>query len=193
MADDDPHRRARAASEAIGARIDSVFEELAEIGEVTTAALASGPLNRADLTDVDAALQQMLVRNRRVVDGAGVAFAPGVLLDAHTWLEWWRVSGHEELEFARHVFNPSSVRYYDYTEMQWFALPVARQRAAAVGPYFDSGGTDRNIVTLSTPCPTGAERALQRLTCGWTNWRASSGQHSAATRPRWPWSMTATA
>ncbi len=155
MAGDDAHPRARWASEAIGARIDAVFAQLVEVGPVIAAVLAAGPVNRAELTAVDTALQQMLGSNRDLVDGAGVAFAPGVLGDAHTWLEWWRVSGHGELEFARHVFNPDSVRYYDYTEMQWFALPVARGRAAAVGPYFDSGGTDRNVVTLSIPWATG--------------------------------------
>lgn len=154
MTGEDP--RVREASAAIGALIDAVFERLEEIGRVTTAALAQGPVDRAELTEVDAALQTMVARTRQVVDGAGVAFAPGALRDAHTWLEWWRMSGDGELEFARHVFNPRSVRYYDYTEMQWFALPVARGRAAAVGPYLDSGGTDRNIVTLSSPCATGS-------------------------------------
>jgi hypothetical protein len=184
MTGDDAQERARSASVSIGALIDAVFEQLARVGPVLAAVLASGPVGRMDLGEVDQALQRVVHRNRAVVDGAGVAFAPGALRDAHTWLEWWRLSAQGEMEFARHVFNPGSVRYYDYTEMPWFALPAASGRATAVGPYLDSGGTDRNIVTLSTPCAAAdgvsvvaADLRLDQLE---SEFRAALGIHAPA-------------
>ena len=144
-----------AAAQAVGAWLDAVFAALEDAARATETTLASRAPTRADLGAVDTALIAALDRIGRGVDGVGVAFAPGALADAPAWLHWWRRDDAGRAEFARHVFDPESIRYYDYAAMDWFAVPAGEGRAAAVGPYVDSGGTDRSQVTLAVPCRAG--------------------------------------
>lgn len=143
----------------IGRHLDSVFDDLSglspHVKAIADRSNANGP-RRQDFEQLHPLLHEIILRHSGLVDGAGIAFGEDVLVDTKSWLDWWRIDPNGGLRFAPHVFNPKSVRYYDYTSMSWFQLPSTRGAAVAVGPYIDSGGTDLNIVTLGVP--VGASR-----------------------------------
>lgn len=147
----------RATAELIGARLDAVFADLnnllPDILLIADAAPGGRPA-KADFEPLRPQLQAIMARHDGLVDGAGIAFGRDVLHDAASWLEWWRLGQGGEPEFAAHVFNPNSIRYYEYSAMSWFQLPTMSGRSLATGPYIDSGGTDLNIVTLAVPFQT---------------------------------------
>lgn len=144
----------RTTAELIGARLDAVFDDvsslLPDILRIAEADTDQRPA-KADFEPVRPQLQAIIARHEGLVDGAGIAFGEDVLRDAASWLEWWRLGQGSAPEFAAHVFNPDSIRYYDYSAMSWFQLPTTSGHSLAIGPYIDSGGTDLNIVTLAVP------------------------------------------
>jgi hypothetical protein len=131
-------------------RIDGVFESLAELSRVVGSVLASDHPSRAGLGGVQAAVLDLAQRHGSLIDGAGVAVAPGLLADADTWLQWWRYKSGG-LQFTTHSLNPASVNYYDYTEMAWFKATADSGEPQLTGPYVDFGGTDLKVVTASSP------------------------------------------
>lgn len=146
--------RVTAAGRTIGALVDEAFGAIERIAPLVAALLARGPVPRAALAELDRVLLETVARQSGIVDGTGVAFAPGSLTDAPRWLEWWRSPAPGETEFRRHVFNSASLRDYDYTQLRWFTAPLREGRPVAVGPYLDTGGTDRNVVTIAVPVAT---------------------------------------
>jgi hypothetical protein len=160
----------RATAKLIGVRLDAVFDDLnnllPDILRIANAAVDRAPA-KADFEPLRPQLQAIIARHEGLVDGAGIAFGQDVLRDAASWLEWWRAGQGGEPEFAAHVFNPDSIRYYDYSAMSWFQLPTTSGRSLAMGPYIDSGGTDLNIVTLAVPFRTaeGSPSALGADIC----------------------------
>lgn len=154
MSQEQLSRTIRTTAHLIGSRLDAVFDDLSDllpdILHVVDAAPVRHPA-KADFEMLRPKLQGVIARHEGLVDGAGIAFGQNVLRDAASWLEWWRRGKNGEPEFAAHVFNPDSIRYYDYFAMSWFQLPTTSGRSLAVGPYIDSGGTDLNVVTLAVP------------------------------------------
>jgi hypothetical protein len=60
------------------------------------------------------------------------------------------VRGAKQLDRAQPEF-------YDYTADEWFMVPVARGRTWLSDPYFDEGGADADIVTVSVPATLDGE------------------------------------
>lgn len=154
MSSEDLNHRLQKAASLIAERLDSIFADLYTVSphlkNIVEKASDNGPY-RQDLEKLHPILHRVIIRHREIIDGAGIAFGEDVLADAPSWLDWWRVDPEGGLQFAAHIFNPKSVRYYDYTAMTWFQEPATSGQALAVGPYIDSGGTDMNIVTLGVP------------------------------------------
>jgi hypothetical protein len=113
-------------------------------------ALSTERPSRAGLAALEPAVLSLAQHHGSLVDGAGVAVAPGLLADAETWLQWWRYRS-DRLEFTPHSLNPTSVNFYDYTDMTWFRGTVESKGPQLTGPYVDFGGTDLKIVTASLP------------------------------------------
>lgn len=160
----------RTTAELIGTRLDAVFDDLNSLLPDIVRIAEDAPDRRpakADFEPLRPQLQAIIARHEGLVDGAGIAFGQDVLRDAASWLEWWRVGHGGVPEFAAHVFNPDSIRYYDYSAMSWFQLPTTSGHSLAMGPYIDSGGTDLNIVTLAVPFQTaeGSPSALGADIC----------------------------
>lgn len=158
MTSEDLSHRLQKAANLMAERLDTIFADLHTIAphlrDLVEKTAGQGP-RRQDLEELHPILHRVIVRHKEIIDGAGIAFGENVLVDAPSWLDWWRVDSEGGLQFAAHIFNPKSVRYYDYTAMTWFQEPAAGGQAAAVGPYIDSGGTDMNIVTLGVPVTAG--------------------------------------
>lgn len=138
------------AAHVVAESLDGVFESLSILREAAEPLLNSAVVTSSELMLLEPIVRTLIDRHRGLVDGAGVAVAPGLLSDAETWMQSWHTHGGE-LGFTRHTLNPASVNYYDYTHMSWYQHPVASGAAVLTGPYWDFGGTDTTIVTASLP------------------------------------------
>ena len=146
-----------AAAGAVGTRIFSSLDEIAAgLREVFDTADADGL--RAGIREVQELrplLLQHLARHGRLFDGTGVVIEPGMLTDQDRYLEWWRVPGPRRLSLD---LDPSSETFYDYTQMEWFAVPRDTGQRVASGPWVDYSGADRYVVTFARPVLDGRGR-----------------------------------
>lgn len=143
-------------AQAVTSRIGEMVDELQAIAAQITAAAAQMPPRpeRADFTFLRPLFEGLLVRNSSIIDGAGIAYAPGTLAEVENWIEWWRLQPTGLPKFISHDLNPSSLRYYDYSDRDWFKMPRAAGHPVAVGPYVDMGGINVNTVTIAVPART---------------------------------------
>jgi hypothetical protein len=110
----------------------------------------AGELHSGDLIALDAAMIANLRRFSREACGATVTVAPRLLADAPLWMQWWAQApgGPRQL---RPQLDRDLPDFYDYTQDEWFTVPVARGRTWLSDPYFDEGGAEADIVTISVP------------------------------------------
>jgi hypothetical protein len=140
---------------AVGAALAPVFDVPREHAGRFLALLqdrraVAGAIRRDDLTALDDAMRANLVRFRREICGATLTVTPRLLADAELWMQWWVQSpaGARRLEPQLDRRRPE---FYDYTQDEWFTVPMARGRTWLSDPYFDTGGAEAEIVTVSVP------------------------------------------
>jgi hypothetical protein len=139
-------------AETLVSGLFAIVESLRRL--VVKAATAGLPLRSEDLT-IGATLRDALPGTGELVDGAGVAFAPGVLAGASAHLEWWFL-GSEDAEPHLRAFDedPRSPGFYDYRATEWYQVAERIDGPHVTGPYVDALGTDANAITLSTATRT---------------------------------------
>ena len=147
-----------ATARALGEHLDGVFSDLASLAEATTRILARPDVSRSMLESLKPVVDGIVTRQKGLVDSAGVSVAPGLLIDAELWHQWWSLVGGKVV-FIPHNLNPASVNFYDYTEMTWFERPRISGHPELVGPYIDFGGADMKVITASRPVLLGARTA----------------------------------
>lgn len=142
---------------AVGAPIFSSLDEIAVgLREVFDSADACGRLaGTPDVQGLRPLLLQHLARHGRLYDGTGVVIEPGTLTDQDRYLEWWRAPGPRRLSLD---LDPGSETFYDYTQMEWFAVPRDTGQRVASGPWVDYSGADRYVVTFARPVFDGRGR-----------------------------------
>jgi ABC-type transporter Mla subunit MlaD len=101
----------------------------------------------ADLAEMDGALRASLDDFDGSLCGVTVTLAPGRLDDQRLWMQWW---AHDQGQLTPDL-DPASPGYYDYTTAEWYEQPLKVGREYLSAPYFDEGGADAWIVTLSVP------------------------------------------
>lgn len=111
---------------------------------------AAGEIRVADLAALDAPMRANLRRFRQTVGGATVTLAPGALADRRLWMHWWVTDGPGERQLDVDL-DPASPEFYDYTKADWYTTPAERLAVWLSDPYFDEGGADAHIVTISVP------------------------------------------
>ena len=160
------------AAEAVATSVEAVFNDLEGVARAVQTAAADMPVKpgRSQFAFLKDRLLMLIKKHSRVVEGAGVAYAPGSLREVELWLEWWRDQPGAKPRFKMHDLSPNSIRYYDYSSRDWFRIPASTGHPAAVGPYVDMGGGDVNTITLTCPAPTqygthvlGCDASLSRL------------------------------
>jgi hypothetical protein len=136
----------------VGAALEPIFDVPREHAGRFLALLqdrraVTGELRRDDLTALDDAMVANLALRRRELCGVTVTVAPRLLADAELWMQWW-AQGPKQL---RPQLDRTLPDFFDYTADEWFTVPVARGRTWLSDPYFDEGGADADIVTVSVP------------------------------------------
>lgn len=140
----------RDASALVSIQIDEVFRSLLELRDAASPLLNAPNVRHEALSDLKPIARIIIDRHRGLISGAGLAVAPGALADTLAWMQSWHRVG-SVLSLTRHSLNPTSVNYYDYTDMDWFREPVNNGLPYLAGPYMDFGGTDRRIITAAVP------------------------------------------
>jgi hypothetical protein len=149
---------AAAVLAAVGAALAPVFDVPREHAGRFLALLqdrraVAGAIRCADLTALDDAMRANLRRFRREICGATLTVTPRLLADAELWMQWWTQdpaapAGARQLEPQ---LDRTRRGFYDYTQDEWFTVPMARGRTWLSDPYFDTGGAEAEIVTVSVP------------------------------------------
>jgi hypothetical protein len=141
---------------AVATGVEAVFADLEELVCAVQAAAADIPAKpgRSHFAFLKERFLTLIKTHSKVIEGAGIAYAPGGLSGVELWLEWWRDQPGAKPRFKMHDLSPNSIRYYDYSGRDWFRIPVSTGLPIAVGPYVDMGGGDVNTITLTAPAPT---------------------------------------
>jgi hypothetical protein len=114
---------------------------------------ARGNGGRVTSGDLDQ-LDDVMARNLRKFDaalcGVTVTLVPKSLADADLWMHWWV---HDAAGVHRHraELDPRQPDFYDYTVADWYVQPRRERATWYSDPYFDAGGAEREIITLSVP------------------------------------------
>jgi hypothetical protein len=116
--------------------------------EVT--ARRGGTILREDLAALDAGFHELITRYGHLLCGVGAVPARDVLADVSLWLQWW-TNEPTGPEFLQCDWDPHSPTFYDYPAAEWFREPTARLEPWTAGPFFDEGGTNIHLVTISAP------------------------------------------
>ncbi|CAL9373107.1 cache domain-containing protein [Streptomyces sp. enrichment culture] len=148
----EPERR---VAVQVGGALEAVFETVAAIRAESTAVLRRvaaerrRPVSR-DLAALRPGLHARLARDA-IVSGAGFVAAPGLLVDAPAWLEWWQSGADGVVRPLLLDLDPGRSAYSDYTHWDWFALPRDTGRRAVAGPYVDYLCSAEYSLTVSEP------------------------------------------
>ena len=164
---DIPSATSTPASMAVNTLVDNVFRSLQTIADslyalcdrCEDAQVRPGSAELSGLRDV---VTGELHRHGRLFNGAGVVTADQLLADCPRFLEWWRPSsgsGHHARRLNLDL-NPSSEYFYDYTEMEWFAVPRDHGTPCVAGPYLDYTGVDLYVCTFALPVTSARGRFL---------------------------------
>lgn len=109
-----------------------------------------GQLTASDLGVLDGTMLENLERFAPTMRGATVTAARDILSDRPRWMHWWvrDEQGTRRLDVDH---DPSSEAFYDYEAADWYRIPVGSGRTWLSDPYFDDGGAEAHLVTISVP------------------------------------------
>jgi len=133
-----------ASLQVIGSTLSTLWDRFEDKG------IAPRSTDLAALRDVVIAELQ---RHGDLFNGAGVVVADRSLADRPRYLEWWR-SDREHGGASQRLnldLNPQSEYFYDYSTMEWFAVPRDRGIQWVYGPYLDYTGVDLYVCTFAVP------------------------------------------
>ena len=84
-----------------------------------------------------------------------MVLAPGLLMDAGRWIDWWALDDTGAIGPAVFDFDEDSLDFYDYTCADWYLAPRDGTQRSLVGPYVDFNGLNDYIVTATIPVTVG--------------------------------------
>ena len=157
----EPARAAATALEALGHALGPLLDVPREhAGRFAALVCAErslrGQVERSALAALDGPMEGNLKRFGRELCGATMTVTPGLLADERMWMHWWVMAPGGPKHMVPD-FDPASPDFYDYTKADWYVQPVARRLMWLSDAYFDDGGADKDIVTVSTPVWLGSE------------------------------------
>jgi hypothetical protein len=139
----------------VGDAIEGVFGTLREVRDASARCVRrrGRPPVAADLGRLRPLLWDRLNGTgvAALIAGIGFIAAPGLLADAHWYLEWWQENpAGAPVQLLRDL-DPSSSAFYDYTHWDWYTGPLSGTESTICGPYVDYLCTDEYSLTLSVP------------------------------------------
>ncbi|GAA4556163.1 cache domain-containing protein [Planotetraspora kaengkrachanensis] len=151
-----PHGQAVAtALTRVADAVEGVFGALREVRDASARCVRrrGRPPSTADLAALRPLLWARLTGNgvAALVAGIGFIAAPGLLADAHWYLEWWQENPSGTPVQLLRDLDPSSSAFYDYTHWDWYTGPRSGAERTVCGPYVDYLCTDEYSLTLSVP------------------------------------------
>lgn len=147
---------------AVTALVEDIYASLVEIAAATRKLWdrldgEGATVRSADLAVLRGVVLGELRRQGNTFNGAGLVVADGLLADRPRYLEWWRPDpkrGGPATKLTLDL-NPNSEYFYDYTTMEWFAVPRDRAIRWVYGPYLDYTGVDLYVCTFAVPVTSG--------------------------------------
>lgn len=139
---------------AVAAMVDSAFAQVLVVRDQLCdcfRVFGEDPLTRRDIASIQPRVAADLRKSQGLLRGAGVAFAPGLLMDARLWIDWWVVDDAGVVTATTFDFCEQSLNFYDYTRAEWYLAPRNGEKRCLVGPYVDLNGVNDYIVTATTP------------------------------------------
>lgn len=135
-------------------RLDSWRDEVVRM--VDTQAPTSRTLDAL----VESLVVSSLTMAHTKIIGAGFVATPGFLPDAYWHLAWWlgdqntlgiEADGTPSVRRLETVTDPTSDRFRDYTNLEWWRVPERTGAPHITGPYVDYLCTDEYTLTVTMP------------------------------------------
>ncbi|WP_193598643.1 cache domain-containing protein [Microbacterium sp. YJN-G] len=147
-----PAGAAQIVQDYFGSPIRTLLEWVAPCAQELAGLLAAGALTRAKL---DAVVEPYALRTLDLSDapvyGAGFIAAIDLLADARGHLAWWQGSDRRKLVLASQTVNKEHI---DYSELEWFRVPMSTRLPHVAGPYVDYLCSDEYTITIAVPAIT---------------------------------------
>lgn len=91
---------------------------------------------------------RILALPRAQLYGAGFIAATGLLTDERNYLSWWQGDDPRRLLLAAQSVNKERI---DYSELEWFRVPMETGHGHLAGPYVDYLCSDEYTITAAAP------------------------------------------
>ncbi|TFD29543.1 cache domain-containing protein [Cryobacterium cryoconiti] len=113
------------------------------------AARRSGPVTTSRLDALVAPYARQTLDTPGIsVYGAGFIAAYDSLADAPSHLAWWQGPQRARLTLANQAINKGNI---DYSELEWYRVPLLTGEAHIAGPYVDYLCSDEYTITVAAP------------------------------------------
>lgn len=144
--------RAVACAMAVSEVFTAILDRVAAWRDELVIAVESETQTRSSL---DLIVQDMvspiLTAHHSTAIGAGFVAAPGYLPDAYWHLAWWLSDAGAPLRRLEAITDPTSDRFRDYTNLEWWRIPERTGLPHITGPYVDYLCTDDYTLTVTMP------------------------------------------
>lgn len=144
-----PVEAARIVEDYFGAPIRMLDSWVGSCARELAHLLDEGALTRPRL---DAVVEPYAARTLALdavpVYGAGFIAAIDLLSDAHSHLAWWQGEDGRKLVLASQTVNKE---YIDYSELEWYRVPMSTRQPHVAGPYVDYLCSDEYTITIAVP------------------------------------------
>jgi hypothetical protein len=144
--------RAAACTLAVSEVFTAILDRVTAWREELVATVKAKPQTRSSLdVIVEAMITPVLSTQNSTAIGAGFVAAPGYLPDAYWHLAWWLSEAAAPLRRLEAVTDPTSDRFRDYTNLEWWRVPERTGLPHITGPYVDYLCTDDYTLTVTMP------------------------------------------
>ena len=120
-----------------------------DIARDIAAARRTGPITASRLDQLVAPYARQTFDTPGIsVYGAGFIAAHDSLADAPSHLAWWQGPQRARLTLANQAINKGNI---DYSELEWYRVPMLTNQAHVAGPYVDYLCSDEYTITVAAP------------------------------------------
>ena len=142
---------------ALADDVERIFQALRDTAADFEKSVVSrrGAYTLGDIASLRPRIRATLESFRDLAVGTGIVTAPDVVADAPYWLEWWWLGGSGAPEALRVNLDPDGPDFFDYTNDEWFEVPIRTHGEHVAGPYVDYACTNHYSFTFSVPVHDG--------------------------------------